>query len=102
MKYCWPLNNTGVNAQVHLHVDFFSMVNTTLLYNLRLVESAMLNLGYRGTKDMEVLGRTNSKLHMNILMAGRVSTPIPRLFKGQLYKKMYNLVHRLSKTSEVQ
>ena len=48
----------------------------------------IMNLGYRGTKDMEDLRRTNSKLHMNFLMGGTVSTPIPRLFKGQLYKKM--------------
>ena len=49
-----------MNAQVHLGVGFFLMVNTTLLYALQLVESAdpepwiQRNQGYGGSKENQL------------------------------------------------
>ena len=38
IPYSWPLNNMGLTAWVHLYVDFFSIINTTVLHNPQLVE----------------------------------------------------------------
>ena len=75
-KYSWPLNNRGMNCMGPLICRFFS-INTTVLYDQRLVESADMNLGYR-------------RLTLKLIMWGFsyawvvrwISVPSPQIVQG--------------------
>ena len=87
-KYSWPLNNPNLSCAGPLMRGFFPIVNTTVLHNPRMAESAdaipqiWRNCMYRGTRYTE---RANYKLYMGFWLC-RGSEPLtPTLFKGQLY-----------------
>ena len=62
--------------QVHLFGVFFSMVNSTVLHDPRLVECAMRNRGYGGQ---------TVKLYADFLLLHQGLAPLTcTLFKGQL------------------
>ena len=76
-------NNFELQGSTYTRI-FFSVVNTAVLHNPRLVESS----------DMEELstGKANSKLQANFRLHGRWVTLTSASFKGQLYICVYMLV----------
>ena len=61
----------GLNCMGPLIHEFFSVVNTAVLYNPWLVESGMQRAGYKLCSDFQ--------------LPGELAPLIPKLFKGQLY-----------------
>ena len=73
--HSWPLNNTGLNSTSPVIHGFFSIVNTAVLHNPRLVESMEAGLQTR---------TANCKVILRFSTVRRVSTPNPRVVQGSI------------------
>ena len=51
LEYSWPLKNMGLNFKGLLKCRFFSMVKTTVLFNLQLLTSSTHHCKHEGTLD---------------------------------------------------
>ena len=69
-------------AWVHLYMDFFPQICTTVCTILRLFEATDADRGYGGSKC-----RDDCKFRLLTLRGSSTSTPA--LFKGQLYKAVF-------------
>ena len=76
INYCWPLNTISLNCMSPLIHGFFSIVNTTVLQDPRLVSSVNAEPRMR---------MADYKLYMDFQACRGWAPLTPMLFKGQLY-----------------
>ena len=77
-QYSSPLNNVDLNCMGPLICRYFSVLNTTVLHNLRLIE--FVSRGHTINYTISYTWFSTTR---------RVCVPSPSLFEGQLYLKIH-------------
>lgn len=92
MYGCWPMSYMTLNFMIPLIHGLFSIVNSTVLQDMWLVESVNADL-WIWTMDMDELHilRANYKLYVYFQVCGELAHLIPGVFKGQtlIYKYIW-------------
>ena len=63
-------------------MNFFSVINTTVVHNLRLIKSAVVEVNYIQRNGIQVL---DHKLYLVLQFCRGFVLLVPMLFKGQMY-----------------